>query len=123
MTKKQLKQIKERQVFLDVYNDFDDWLNGLGFRMGHYWKESGGALDCNYWKDIESLRSVEHYVNDTLQLSIRFIRLREEHSFHIICGYMLLSRKLSMTEMKDHIFSICQEIKKKKLDKLESLKC
>lgn len=120
---KQKKTIKDRQKFLDVYSEFDDWLKTLGFRSGHYWKESASHLDINYWKDIDSLRSVEHYINDALQLSLRFLRYRNEHSFHIISGFMLLGVKMNLEEMKEHILATCKEIKNKKLKELDSINC
>jgi hypothetical protein len=88
-TKKQLErtvEILERQIFLDVYTEFDRWLLLLGFRSPNT-KESMGHLNYHwghYDKHIDSLYSVECYFHDTLKLSIHFLRDRHEHKFMFV---------------------------------------
>ena len=115
------QEIQQRQQFLDIYTSFNEWLRGLGFRTGHYWKESATALDYNYWNDIDSLYGVEHYINDTLNLAVRFLRCRDKHCFFIVNGLMVLSDKLNLNEMRSHILLVCQNEKERKIKEIENL--
>ncbi len=122
------KEIKERQKFLDVYSEFDKWLTGIGFRTGHYWKESATPYDCHYShynEIIDSLYSVEHFILDALNLSIRFLRDRNVHKFIIVAGGTIIggfhSEVISLEEMKTVIIKSITELKNKKLKELETI--
>lgn len=114
----------ERQRFLDVYAEFNKWLNSLGFRHGHYWKESTTPLDfhwSHYDKDIDSLYSVECYVHDTLKLSIRFLRDRNEHKFMFVGEMGAASTTYSIGETKELILLEVRRLRDEQLSKLMAL--
>lgn len=126
-TKKELErtiEILERQRFLDVYSEFNKWLYSLGFRQGHYWKESATLSDyhwSHYDKDIDSLHSVECYVHDVLKLEIRFLRDRHEHKFMFVGGMGSTSIIYTIDQMKELILNDVKELKNEQLSKLNSL--
>lgn len=73
------KEYETREAFLQIYADFNNWLYKLGFETDKSYKST--HLDYHYsWYDekIESLCSVEHYINDTLKISLRFLRGRNK---------------------------------------------
>lgn len=115
-------KIQKRQEFLDVYNEFDKWLEKMGFRSGHHWRESTSHLDYNYWsREIDSLHGVEHYLNDILQLSIRFLRERNNHGFYLTAEMAQRSGLIPIEEFKELILTQCLEIKTNKLRELQNL--
>lgn len=114
-------EIKERQKFLDIYNDFDKWLRSLGFRSGNY-KESSNHLAYNYShynKKIDSLYGVEVYINEVLNLALYFNRDRYEHKFMFVGEMGMHSDTLSLVEMMDSISKDCRALKEQKLKELE----
>lgn len=114
----------ERQKFLDIYNEFDRWLLSLGFRQGHYYKESSTAMDYNYShyeKYIDSLYSIEHYIHDCLKLSIRFIRDRYEHKFMFVGDFGSHSETHTLKETKEVILIECRTLKAYMLEKYNAL--
>lgn len=126
-TKKELErtiEILERQKFLDVYSEFTKWLYSLGFRQGHYWKESATPNDYHYShynKHIDALYSVEHYVHDVLGLSIRFLRDRYEHKFMFIGDIGLYSETYTIEETKELILNDVRRLRDEQLSKLGAL--
>lgn len=117
-------KILERQRFLDVYTNFDNWLSSLGFRTGHYWTESSTSMDCHYShydKHIDSLYSVEHYIHDTVNLSIRFLRDRYEHKFMFVGKIGDHSKVYSVDEIKEIIVTEVKFLRDKQLKQLSSI--
>lgn len=115
----------ERKTFLNVYFDFDVWLNTLGFRSGAYYRESSTVLDyhwSHYEKSICSLNSVEHYVHDTLKLSIRFLRDRYEHKFMFVGQMGTTTNVLSITKTKELVLGQVRNLRDEQLAKLGALK-
>lgn len=128
-TKKELEeeiQILNRLTFLKVYEEFNDWLNLIGFKPGHYWNDCTTAMDCHYShydKHIDSLFGVECYVHDILDFKIRFLRDRNEHKFIMVLGLMgTHSETVSLEEMKKVIFAQVSNLKEEKLEMLNSIK-
>lgn len=119
-----IKEIEERQAFLDKYNEFDKWLRSIGFRAGHYWKESSTYQDVyysTYDKYIDPLYSVEHFVNDTILFSVRFIRDRYKHKFMFVGGIGAHSELYSLEETKELILSEVRKLRDEKLKELKKL--
>lgn len=125
-TKKELErtiEILERQKFLDVYSEFTKWLYSLGFRQGHYWKESATPNDCHYShydKHINALYSVEHYVHDVLKLSIRFLRDRHEHKFMFVGDMGSYSEIYKIEQTKELILIEVRKLRDEQLSKLSA---
>jgi len=114
-------EIKERQKFLDIYNDFDKWLRSLGFRSGDY-RESSNHLAYNYShyeQKINSLYGVEVYINEVLNLALYFNRDRYQHKFMFVGEMGMHSEILSLVEMMDSISKDCRRLKEEKLKELE----
>jgi hypothetical protein len=123
-TLKTKNEILERKKFLDIYIEFNTWLSSLGFRQGHFWKESTTAMDCHYShyeKYIDSLYSVEHYVHDGVKLSIRFLRDRYEHKFMFVGELGSYSETHTLEEMKEIILIECRTLKAYILEKYNAL--
>lgn len=121
---KSKKEISEREKFLLVYSEFTQWIYGIGFRNGHYWKESATALDvyyASYKQYIEPLYSVEHYVQDVLKISIRFLRDRHTHKIMFVNGIRELSKAYTIEEAKEAILTQSRQVKEAKLAELMSL--
>jgi len=117
-------KIAKRQEFLTVYSHFTDWLITLGFRMGHYWKESATPLDVQYSHfKVDSLYGVEHYIHDVLKISIRFLRERNSHTFFIVNGFMELSIGLTLSEFKNLILENVHQTKSEMMTSLTSIPC
>lgn len=125
---KQLKEkikILERDKFLSVYDEFNKWLKSLGFRQGHYWRESSTPMDYNfshYDKYIDGLHGVEHYILDCLDFNIRFLRDRYEHRFMIVGVNGNHSKTFNIEKFKEFIKNKVIEMRDKKLSELETLK-
>ncbi len=118
------KEIEDRLKFLDVYSEFTKWLHSLGFREGHYWRESATADDCHYShydKHIDALFSVEHYVHDVLNLSIRFLRDRNEHKFMFVGNVGSFSETYTIDQTKEIILNDVKRIRDEKLSELSVL--
>lgn len=114
-----------RMEFLNKYNEIDLFLESLGFRTGHYWKENSTVNDYlyeEYRKNIDPLYGIEHYIHDVLNLSIRFIRDRNEHRIMFVVDIMGLSDSYSLDEAKDLILNQVRELKNEKLNELNSIK-
>lgn len=113
------KEYEERKLFLQVYTDFNNWLFKLGFECDRSYKST--ALDCHYsWYDekLESLYSVEHYINERLKISIRFLRGRYEHKFMIVGEFGASSELIPIDEFKE---LLKQEVIKLRDEKLAEL--
>ena len=111
---------KKRKQFLQAYTDFNNWLLKLGFESDKSYNST--HLDCHYsWYDnkIESLCSVEHYINKRLQISLRFLRDRNEHKFMVVgeCGSH--SELLSLDDFKKEIKDEVIRIRNEKLEELQ----
>ena len=69
------EKIKLDKNFLDVYYNFNEYLNLLGFRVAtikrKYETEDNCIFQTNQFK---SSHGVERYIHDILNLSIRFCR-------------------------------------------------
>jgi hypothetical protein len=65
------KKFEGRQKFLDVYSEFNEYIESLGFRLGHYWKENTTAHDFHYSfydKYIDSLFLFDRNLSFTRKL-------------------------------------------------------
>ena len=112
------KEFKERLGFIEIYQDFDYWLLKLGF----FNENSSTPLDYQYshYNDkIDSLYSVEHYINKRLDLSIRFLRDRNKHMFMIVGDYGMCSELYSIDEFKLLIRNTVITLRDQKLKELE----
>ena len=117
--------LKERQKFLDVYTEFNDWLSTIGFRRGHYWTESTTSSDYHYSmydKYIDALYGVEHYVHDILKFDIRILRDRNEHKILFVGNAYTFSEVYSLENAKQEILNELRTIRDTKLKELETLK-
>lgn len=113
------KKYEERKQFLQVYTDFNNWLFKLGFESDKTYKSN--SLDYHYsWYDdkLESLSSVEHYINERLKMSIRFLRGRNEHKFMIVGELGASSELIPIDEFKE---LLKQEVIKLRDEKLAEL--
>lgn len=122
--KSKKEEIAVRQKFLDVYTQFNNWLREIGFRQGHYWKESSTISDCHYVhynEHIDSLHSVEHYVHDAVNLSIRFLRDRYEHKIMFVGGMGSYSDVLTLDQAKAQILMDVKRLRDEKLAELKPL--
>ena len=118
------QKIDERLKFLEVYAEFDKWLASFGFRPGHYWTESSTTEDIHYShynEHIDALYSVEHYVQDVLKLSIRFLRDRYEHKIMFVAGIGLYSRIYTLEEAKVLILEQVKELRSDLLNALNKI--
>ena len=119
------KKIKERQQFLDVHQEFYNALSAMGFRMGHYWKESSTYLDVTYeWQRKyipDSLFGVEHLILDSLNFSIRFLRDFNEHKIMFIGDMYTHSEVYSLAEGMKYIKQEVIALRDKKLSEMALL--
>ena len=114
------KEYEERKQFLQVYADFNNWLLKLGFESDKSYKST--HLDYHYsWFDekLESLCSVEHYINERLKISLRFLRGRNEHKFMVVGELGSYSELLSIDEFKNDIQNEVIRIRDEKLAELQ----
>lgn len=121
---KKKADISKRIEFLSIYNDFTKWLHSLGFRTGHYWKESSTPNDYlyeHYSKHIDDLWGVEHYVHDVVKLSIRFLRDRNEHKFMFIDDIGSFSEVYNIKQTKELILKEVRKLRDEKIYKLNNL--
>jgi hypothetical protein len=112
------KEFEEREKFLNVYQDFDAWLSSFGFER----KFTNTGLDIHYYfydDYINSLYGVEHYVIESLNFSMRFLRDRFEHKFMFVGKLGSFSETYNIDEMKQFIY---QEVEKLLHEKLTELK-
>jgi hypothetical protein len=125
-TKKQFErnvEILERQIFLDVYTEFDRWLLSLGFRSANT-EESMGHLNYHwghYDKHINSLYRVECYLHDTLKLSIHFLRDRNKHKFMFVGEMGSCSEITNIEQTKELILIELRKLRDEQLTKLSAL--
>ena len=112
------KQFKERLEFIEIYQSFDQWFLNLGFTM----ENSSTPQDYHYSHydgEIDSLYSVEHYINKRLDLSIRFLRDKKKHMFMIVGDYGMCSKIYSIDEFKVLILNTIITLRDQKLKELE----
>ena len=112
------KQFKERLEFIEIYQSFDQWFLNLGFTAEH----SSTPQDYHYSSynnSINSLYSVEHYINKRLDLSIRFLRDRNKHMFMIVWDYGMCSELYSIVEFQEVILNTIINLRDHKLKELE----
>lgn len=117
-------EISERQKFLDIYTEFNKWLSVLGFRVAHHWNESATAADIeysHYRERIDSLHSVEHYIHDGLDFSIRFLRDRFEHKFMFVGNIGEYSDVFSIDQTKEVILNDFRRLRDEKMAQLNKI--
>jgi len=117
------KDILEREVFLNVYSEFNNWMHSIGFRPGSY-KESSTNLDYHYSlydKYIDSMFSVECYVHDVLDFHIRFLRDRFEHKFMIVGNLGGMSEVYYLNDFKNLLYNELKALKEQKLNALNEI--
>lgn len=103
-----------------MYADFNNWLLKLWFESDKSYKST--HLDYHYsWFDekLESLCSVEHYINERLKISLRFLRGRNEHKFMVVGELGSYSELLSIDEFKNDIQNEVIRIRDEKLAELQ----
>ena len=116
-------EISDRQKFIDVYNEFDKWLYSLGFRQPDF-KERSTPMDFHYSfynKYIDSLDSVECFKQYTLNLSIYFLRDRNEHKFMFVGSFFSHSEVMSIDKAKQEILKQVKELRDKLLKELNKI--
>lgn len=121
--KTQDTEIAERKKFLAVYEEFNAWLRSIGFRQGNV-DESSTPADYNYSfydKHIDSLVGVECYIQETLNLSIRFLRDRNEHKFMFVGNMGSHSEVYTIEEATKIILEDAKRIRDIKLAELKIL--
>jgi len=91
MSDKKLKELKreveflKREAFLDLYTDFNIWLDSIGFRVARYDESDISSYHYSHYdKFIDSLYGVENYLHNTLKLRLTFMRDRYEHKYMIV---------------------------------------
>lgn len=114
----------ERKSFLNIYNDFDVWMRSLGFRNATL-KESMSPMNYNYWtggaNKVDSLYSIENYIQDTLNLSIHFMRDKNKHVFYVVGGMMQISEPIELKQFKADILKQVTELKANILKELSKI--
>ena len=121
--KTQDAEIAERKKFLDVYSEFDVWLRSMGFRLGNS-EETSTPADYNYShydNYVDSLVGVECYIQETLNLSIRFLRDRNEHKFMFVGNMGSHSETYTIEEATKIILEDAKRIRDIKLAELKIL--
>lgn len=94
-------EIMKRKEFLDVYNDFNDWLMSIGFRKAKYDEGSMGSYHySHYEKFVDSLWGVEDFIHDVLKIRVNFVRDRHYHKYMIVGGLGAHSEVKSQDEFK-----------------------
>jgi len=107
-------------LFLHVYLEFDEWLSTIGFEPDRSYKSTPMDYNYSWYKEkINSLYSVEHYINERLKLSLRFIRDRNEHKFMIVGKLGSSSELLSIDEFKELLKKEVIKSRDEELNKLE----
>lgn len=116
--------ILERQAFLDVYSEFNNWLiKCVGFKDVSMKIRFG---DCNtlnnvITNEIDTLYGVEHYFIEALNLSLYFARERNKHIFYVVEGFFARSAPFTLEEFKADIVKQITERRNKKMDDLSKL--
>ena len=111
-------EYEKRKEFLQVYTDFNNWLHKLGFKSLH----TSSHLDYLYsWYEdkLKSLSCVEHYGNDRLDFSIRFVRGNDEHKFMIVGELGTSSELLTIDEFKNLLREEVIRLRDEKLTELQ----
>ena len=106
--------------FIDVYSQFDRWLVSIGFKS----KKTSSYGDYHYSeydKYIDSMYGIEHYYHNILNISIRFIRDKNEHRFMLVSANCLHSKVMTLTDFKDDILLEVKNLKEEQLNKLNSI--
>ena len=102
-TKKELKKSLEFQIrmeFLSVYTEFDKWLSLYNFKSMHS-NTTSDYLYSHYSQSIKTLYGVEHYKNDFLRISIRFLRDKDKHVFMFVGDIGSYSEVYEIEEFKN----------------------
>jgi hypothetical protein len=111
------KDITDREKFIEVYQEFISWLYSIGFKAG-----SGGSVkDYNYsfYEDkIDSLCAVEHFFIKEIDVSLRFLRDRNEHKILFVDGLGNMSDIYDIKQAKFIILTHCKEAKNDKMNDL-----
>jgi len=113
-----MKKIEETEAFLNVYREFDKWLTTLGFEQ----KPANTQLDFHYSEYdniLKSLYAVEHYVNERLGFSIRFLRGRDVHAFVEVGGFGRHSDVYPLENFKEILKEKVISLRDEKLKELE----
>lgn len=95
--------ILERQRFLDAYNEFDRWLNHMGYRPAKFFGEDTITDNNIMVNQIDCLYGIEHYILDALNMSLYFIRERNDCVFYFVWGFNYHSKSHSLEEFKAQI--------------------
>lgn len=98
-----LTEIEDRMNFIQVYNNFNKYIQDeLGFKPVNTSTTSDYHYS-HYDTIIDSLQSVECYSNDILQLTIRFLRDKNEHKFMIVGNSGFHSNIFTLNEFKEFL--------------------
>ena len=116
--------ILERQSFLDVYSEFNNWLTKyVGFKDKSMAMREGDCMTMNniIVNEINTLWGVEHYTIEALNLSIYFARERNRHIFYVVEGFFARSAPLTIEEFKADIVKQVTARREKKMEDLSEL--
>lgn len=111
----------DRKKFLLDYTQLDNRLHELGFKC----VKTNTPADYHYShynKIIDDLYGVEHFVNETLNLSIRFLRDRHEHKIMMVGTVMQAGNVYTLKEADLCITHWVKDQKTELLEKLNLIK-
>lgn len=111
----------DRKKFLMDYTQLDNRLHELGFKC----VKTNTADDYHYshYKQIiDDLYGVEHFVNETLNLSIRFLRDRNKHKIMIVGTVMQAGNVYTLKEADLFLTNWVKDQKNKLIEKLNLIK-
>lgn len=121
-TERKESYFKKRMEFLNKYHEFNYWLKSIGFNSTDYTDKS--VYNCHYShynKYIDALCSVESYHHDILDVSIYFLRDRNEHKFMFVGEMGSCSEVYSLQKTKYFILELVRKHRDEQLSKLNSL--
>lgn len=113
------KEYEKRKEFLQVYSDFNIWLQKLGFESDKTFKSTHLDFHYSFYNEkIDDLCSVEHYINKRLKFSIRFLRGRNEHHFMIVGDLGSSSELLRIEDFKELVIDEVVKLRNEKLEEM-----
>lgn len=117
-----IEEIEERQKFLDIYHNFNEFLYSLGFRVASIKESMRPEDNCIFeTNQFKSSHGVERYIHDILNLSVRFCRNHYKHEFVIVGNWNHFSEIIDIEIFKNHIKDWVIQTHSKKLNELNSI--
>lgn len=116
--------MKERLEFLRVYLNLNDWLKSFGFEC--YKGYNIGPSDMyhkEYKKYNNPLHGVEYYINEDLNVGLKFMRDSDTHKINIVFFDEMKDVSIGYTikEFKEIVKNYLIHLKKTKIDKLNAI--